>query len=207
MVAWTGVFIQYRLEWPLHLILNRECMGVYNRLFGFLAHTKRVGFELERVWPALMQNCYRRLPTRDNTWLGPMWSLRANMAFFVTNLTFYLQVDVVEVEYSLLQRTVSAAEDFEGVRRAHNHFLSTLRAKFFLDNFAIKESMRRLLRLVLGFCCLFNLHSDAVDLPKGEVQALKTAFEEEILFIFPTLERLAKELAMRLDYNGHYSNH
>lgn len=48
-----------RLEWPLHLVLTRETMETYNRLFRLLASVKRANLELERVWPILMQSRYR----------------------------------------------------------------------------------------------------------------------------------------------------
>lgn len=48
-----------RLEWPLHLVLTRETMHTYNRLFRLLASVKRASLELERVWPTLMQSRYR----------------------------------------------------------------------------------------------------------------------------------------------------
>lgn len=48
-----------RLEWPLHLVLTRETMQTYNRLFRLLASVKRASLELERVWPTLMQSRYR----------------------------------------------------------------------------------------------------------------------------------------------------
>ncbi|CAM9417035.1 unnamed protein product, partial [Choristocarpus tenellus] len=95
------------------------------------------------------------------------------------------KVDVVEVEYSLLRRTVSTSRDFEGVRRAHDNFLSTMRTKFYIDNLNIKESIQRLLRLVLAFCCLLNMQSDAANVPLVEVKALQVSFEEEIVFLFP----------------------
>lgn len=48
-----------RLEWPLNLVLTRETMQTYNRLFRLLASVKRASLELERVWPTLMQSRYR----------------------------------------------------------------------------------------------------------------------------------------------------
>lgn len=55
----TCCFLMGRLEWPLHLVLTREAMQTYNRLFRLLASVKRASLELERVWPTLMQSRYR----------------------------------------------------------------------------------------------------------------------------------------------------
>lgn len=37
---------------------------------------------------------HRGLADKEKAWLGPLWMLRARMAFFVSNLAFYLQVGV-----------------------------------------------------------------------------------------------------------------
>lgn len=58
-MRWRLVPIDGRLEWPLHLVLTRETMHTYNRLFRLLASVKRASLELERVWPTLMQSRYR----------------------------------------------------------------------------------------------------------------------------------------------------
>lgn len=205
MDSWSGLLLHYRLEWPLHLVLTQETMQTYNRLFQVVAKVKRANMELERVWPTLMQSRYRSLPNKDKSWLGPLWMLRARMAFFASNLAFYLQVDVVEAQYSVLKNTLAGVEDFVSLQRAHHQFLSTLRAKFYLDNLEISQGIGRALRHVLRFCCLFSLEGNVQDIHVGEVESLHEAFQDEMALLFPVLERLAKELAMRLDFNGHFS--
>eukprot|EP00903_Cladosiphon_okamuranus_P017746 g16336.t1 len=205
MDSWSGLCLQYRLEWPLHLVLTRETMKTYNRLFRLLASVKRASLELERVWPTLMQSRYRGMGDKEKTLLGPLWMLRARMAFFVSNLAFYLQVDVVEAAYKLLQSKLGAVRDFVSLQRAHQEFLATLRAKFYIDNLEISQGLGRALRHVLRFCCLFVVHGDATDILPAEVTALHDAFQDEMKILVPVLEKLAKELMMRLDYNGHFS--
>ncbi|CAB1118482.1 unnamed protein product [Ectocarpus sp. CCAP 1310/34] len=205
MDSWSGLCLHYRLEWPMHLVLTRETMQTYNRLFRLLACVKRANLELERVWPALMQSRYRGLANEEGAWLGPLWMLRARMAFFVSNLAFYLQVDVVEAAYTLLRSKLVTVRDFVSLQRAHQEFLATLRAKFYVDNLAIAQGLGRALRHVLRFCCLFSLHGNAKDILPSEVMALHDAFQDEMKLLVPVLEKVAKELMMRLDFNGHFS--
>ncbi|CAM9832246.1 unnamed protein product [Ectocarpus sp. 12 AP-2014] len=205
MDSWSGLCLHYRLEWPMHLVLTRETMQTYNRLFRLLACVKRASLELERVWPTLMQSRYRGLANEESAWLGPLWMLRARMAFFVSNLAFYLQVDVVEAAYTLLRSKLVTVRDFVSLQRAHQEFLATLRAKFYVDNLAIAQGLGRALRHVLRFCCLFSLHGDAKDILPSEVMALHDAFQDEMKLLVPVLEKVAKELMMRLDFNGHFS--
>eukprot|EP00904_Undaria_pinnatifida_P009331 jgi/Undpi1/5528/HiC_scaffold_2.g00805.m2 len=148
---------------------------------------------------------YSGQTNNEKAWLGPLWMLRARMAFFVTNLAFYLQVDVVEAAHTVLKAKLETVRDFVSLQRAHQDMLSTLRAKFYLDNLEISQGLGRALRHVLRFCCLFALHGDVKDISSSEVTALHQAFQDEMKILIPVLERLAKELAMRLDFNGHFS--
>lgn len=49
------------------------------------------------------------------------------------------KVDVVEAAYSLLQTKLESVRDFVTLHRAHQEFLATLRAKFYIDNLEISQ--------------------------------------------------------------------
>ena len=56
-----------------------------------------------------------------------LWKLRHHMLFFVSNLLFYLQVDVIDAEYEVLASTMRAGDaDFKTVLQAHKQFLSAI---------------------------------------------------------------------------------
>ena len=56
------------------------------------------------------------------------------MHFFISNLLYYLQVDVVDSEYARLTKDIAEARDFQEVLRAHRNFLSTLLRASLVDN-------------------------------------------------------------------------
>ena len=45
--------------------------------------------------------------------LMPLWRLRAHMAFLIDNLQYYLQADVLEVQWEALMATAKACDGFE----------------------------------------------------------------------------------------------
>lgn len=104
-----------------------------------------------------------------------------------------------------MKAKLETVRDFVSLQRAHQEMLSTLRAKFYLDNLDISQGLGRALRHVLRFCCLFAVHGNAKNIIPAEVTSLHQAFQDEMKILMPVLERLAKELAMRLDFNGHFS--
>lgn len=52
--------------------------------------------------------------------------------FIVNNLQYYLQVDVIEAQFSVLQKAVTAASEFEDIIKLHTKFLTDLMTKTFV---------------------------------------------------------------------------
>ena len=43
----------------------------------------------------------------------PLWRLRAHMAFLIDNLQYYLQADVLDVQWEALMSTAKTCDGFE----------------------------------------------------------------------------------------------
>lgn len=61
-----------------------------------------------------------------------MWTLRQKLMFLVNNLQYYLQVDVIEAEFSVLFKAVESANEFEDIIKVHHQFVSNLLSKTFV---------------------------------------------------------------------------
>ena len=61
-----------------------------------------------------------------------VWHLRNRLMFLVDNLQYYLQVDVLESQYTLLQSAVQATKDFEQIQKAHTLFQANILSQTFL---------------------------------------------------------------------------
>lgn len=61
-----------------------------------------------------------------------VWTLRQNLIFLVNNLQYYLQVDVIEAQFSVLLKAVQNANEFEDIIKVHHEFISNLLAKTFV---------------------------------------------------------------------------
>ena len=58
--------------------------------------------------------------------------LLLSISFIFMTVFLLFQVDVLEVQYAVLMKSLSRARDFESVRRAHDVFLSSLTQDCFL---------------------------------------------------------------------------
>lgn len=99
----------------------------YADVFTFLLRVKRVHFGLRQAWLCTVKQEQRQQRQQQRQRL-----LRAKMQFLIDNLQFYLHVDVVEVQFALLQDCIGRSHDFESVLLAHDKYLAALAQHCFL---------------------------------------------------------------------------
>lgn len=118
------ILLKYNVQWPLHLLFSPKVMERYNELFRFLLQIRRVQYDLQTVW------CYHREKKMGK--FSPMLQFRNQLMFLVDNLQYYLQVDVLESQFSILMNTVQKSKDFEHIQRAHTIFQANVMSLCFL---------------------------------------------------------------------------
>jgi hypothetical protein len=208
MQGWDRLRMNYVVEWPLHLVLTREALAEYGRLFALLFAVKRAAIELEQAWPELAQSRLLRAGEGSPS-LAPLLLLRAKTANFVSCLEYYLQVDVVEANYADLSRAVASAADFPSIQRAHSHFLSSIRHLSFIDVPMLSAAMDAPLCEARALCSLLATHTRSLSLgggpPLSEVQRLSLQFEDDMRTLLRRAGQVgAQQLLLRLNYNGYY---
>nr|CAD7441195.1 unnamed protein product [Timema bartmani] len=126
--GWTGLTLKYRVSWPLHLLFSESVLTNYNEMFRFLIRVKKVQIELHDVWISHMQTKTKKVSLCEPI----VWQLRKNLMFFVDNLQYYLQVDVLESQYMMMQSVINETKDFDLVQKAHSTFLANILSQSFL---------------------------------------------------------------------------
>uniref|UniRef100_A0A452Y1Y3 Gamma-tubulin complex component n=1 Tax=Aegilops tauschii subsp. strangulata TaxID=200361 RepID=A0A452Y1Y3_AEGTS len=122
--GWHSIALEYSVDWPLQLFFTPDVLSKYRKVFQYLIRLKRTQMELEKSWTAVMHQDHvdfsdyckdrknssatqlRRLRTK------PFWRVREHMAFLIRNLQFYIQVDVIESQWNVLQTHVQDSHDF-----------------------------------------------------------------------------------------------
>jgi gamma-tubulin complex component 4 len=59
--------------------------------------------------------------------------LRQHMSFLVDNIYAYLQLDVLESQWTALVQDINASQDFEEVRLLHDRYLANITDQCFLN--------------------------------------------------------------------------
>ena len=99
----------------------------YNTLFGLLINVRQAQVTLQRCWAQQMTH------KGSEYHLTLVRQLRSHMAFFIDNIQYYVQVDVIESQFSLLLESIRSTHDFETIQQAHCNFISSIFRQLFLQ--------------------------------------------------------------------------
>lgn len=131
------VQLKFKVKWPLHLFFSPLILKRYNELFRFLLQIRKLQNDLHAVW-----RMHRERKIAGNSTLA---LLRNKLLFLVDNLQYYLQVDVLESQFSILIAAVQNSKDFEYIQRAHSIFQANIMSLCFLLNTNVADASRVLL--------------------------------------------------------------
>ncbi|XP_020034493.1 gamma-tubulin complex component 4 isoform X3 [Castor canadensis] len=208
--GWAALGLSYKVQWPLHILFTPAVLEKYNVVFKYLLSVRRVQAELQHCWALQMQ----RKHLKSNQTDAVKWRLRNHMAFLVDNLQYYLQVDVLESQFSQLLHQINSTRDFESIRLAHDHFLSNLLAQSFILLKPVFHCLNEILDLCHSFCLLVSQNLGPLD-ERGAAQLsiLVKGFSRQSSLLFKILSSVRNhqinsdlaQLLLRLDYNKYYT--
>lgn len=115
--------LNFYVKWPLHLFFSPTVLENYSILFSFLLEIRNAQNELHLTWRK-----HRDWKLAGHSILS---QLRNKMLFFIDNLQYYLQYDVLETQFSHLMNSIQNS-NFESTQRAHNVFLANVMSSAFL---------------------------------------------------------------------------
>lgn len=147
--------------------------------------------------------------------------LRNNLIFAVDNLQYYLQVDVLESQYTIMENSMKNTRNFEDVQRAHSIFLANVMSQTFVLDGNIEKGnpVKKLIRLLLRLCNDFILQASVWELgnllarEKEELKTLSDTLDSLMDWLTKTLNRVRTQssgehlaqLLLRLDFNRWFS--
>lgn len=162
--GWDGIYLDYSIDWPLELFFTQEVLSKYCRVFQYLLRLKRTQMELDKSWASMMHQDHVEFskhvndsvnssrPQKRRQYLKPAWRVREHMAFLIRNLQFYIQVDVIESQWNVLQARIQNSNDFTELVGYHQEYLSALISQSFLDIGSVSRILDSIMKLCLQFC-------------------------------------------------------
>ncbi|KAL0056051.1 hypothetical protein WJX82_007204 [Trebouxia sp. C0006] len=216
---WDDVFLEYHVDWPLHLLLTPQVMAKYNVVFQYLLRLKRIQIDLESSWAVMRRQAGRSRDLPLHTRRLPLWHLRHHMAYIIANLQIYVQVDVIEAQSSVLSQCIANAQDFSEAERAHETFMDAVVTQSFLDMKAISQMLEGIFSLcqrLCGFVQRDDGSSDTDAADPDKIAGLAAEFKRRANMLYTLLQSnklqssqrapYLRQFLLRINYNGYVEN-
>ncbi|KAJ0878346.1 putative gamma-tubulin complex component protein [Helianthus annuus] len=222
--GWDGISLEYSVDWPLQLFFTEEVLTRYRRIFQYLLRLKRTQMELEKSWESVMQQGHldfaKRHNNREYTKTSqqrqqhprPMWWVREHMVFLIRNLQFYIQVDVIESQWNILQSHIKESSDFTDLVGFHQAYLSALISQSFLDIGSVSRILDGIMKLCLQFC--WKIENQEDDASIDELERITEEYNKKSNSLYTILRssRLAgsqrapflRRFLLRLNFNSYF---
>ncbi|GLT47189.1 hypothetical protein SLA2020_209010 [Shorea laevis] len=170
------------------LFFTQEVLSKYLRVFQYLLRLKRTQMELEKSWAA-----------------------RA-YGILIRNLQFYIQVDVIESQWNVLQSHIQDSQDFTELVNFHQEYLSALISQSFLDIGSVSRILDSIMKLCLQFC--WNIENQESSQNTTELERITEEFNKKSNSLYTILRssRLAgsqrapflRRFLLRLNFNSFF---
>lgn len=208
--SWLNLQLEFEIPSIFRILFDSDAISCYERIFSLLIKVRLVDHALERLWMGSS-----RLE-EDRTFC----QVRHSMHFFISNLLYYLQVDVIDSEFMELQSQLSRCDNFQGVLRHHRSFIASIVRLSMVDNSTVQEAIDRVLHVSLRFiavCRILHLQEEKVDnkirvpgfviIPPEEISSIRKDFFTQITFLFTILRQVeTRGFLFRIDFNGYFSS-
>lgn len=227
----TGVeafTLDYRVEWPVSLVVSRKSITKYQLLFRHLFHCKHVERQLCAVWQAHKQAKWE--PIYTTKWHAAAFCLRQRMLSFISNYSYYAMFEVIERQWHIFNQEMQTVKTIDNVLAIHNDFLETCLKDCLLTTPELLRSLAKLQAICVNFsnAMLRLIPSASVSIATQAEQNMKMHsqehFEEliknfdsnftlltlQLLINIQTISKTASEhhlsyLMSRLDPNDYYA--
>eukprot|EP01083_Nonionella_stella_P291017 990308_1 len=219
MKFWSRLNLEYRITNPMDIIFDSYDLERYNGLFHFLLLLRRAHFNVNNCWKQI--NVAMKLNVLELH--APIslciLSFSRRMLFFVSNLQFYIQFEVIDIEYKGLLNKINGTKNIELVMEAHQTFLHTLcRQCFLIGNDALWHYISKILCLVLQSTQLIANYIEKqrytnhyVKQFDSEIKCLQKSFDSSVAQWFESAKNISfnqqslyklQRLISQLNYNN-----
>ncbi|RUS78668.1 hypothetical protein EGW08_013556 [Elysia chlorotica] len=215
--------LSYTVKWPLNVILTRDCMKKYCKIFTFLLQLKRVVWTLKDVWHRLKRDALVVRGASRSTQFRHIQLHRQEMEHFVKAMQGYITSQVIHVSWQEFQTEL--AQPIAGLSQLqtrHQRYVDKAVAKCLLDKNAAKvmKVIQDIFYLILKFRSQLVSASWQSATPEGEathpnfeaILHTHKSFHQYSFFLFKVVNRLSQrgyqphlqELLLQLNFNDFY---
>jgi len=227
---WEHLAMTYRVEFPCNIVIRDIHSERYNVLFRWFLLLKRVHYGLLHCRYNLGTRFHevslfdyderksylerKKAADEQAERMTPIWMFYNQMHFFLSNVQYYLQIDVLDSEFDALIEIMEKSDDIEALHVAHERYLHRVCVQSFVyGDPLIRQQIRGMLHLITRF----TAQASKVNLDPiryKNVLRLADEFREKAEKLYRSTEEVASsnetyshlmKLVTRLDFNRYFS--
>lgn len=140
--------LDYKVKWPLSLIISRKCLTKYQILFRHLFYCKYVEKQLCNTW--LLHQSTKELNVQKM--FKSSYNLTQRMLNFTKNLVYNMSYEVLERKWLKFEHDLKNVQNFDELISIHNNFLDDcLKESLIMD-----QNLLKILSKINNTCLIFS---------------------------------------------------
>ena len=199
--------LQWKVEWPVTLVLNERCIAVYNKVFSYLMQIKRALYSVESLkfstiyhTPVSVAPNIRVYSSSDTTSMSVyekqhrMAILRARILHLLQHWHSFVMTSVIQSEKHVFSLKFASAQTLDDILTAHNFFLERILSLCLLDESnqaskLVQGTLKKIMTLTITFNLLWNCGIDLIQ--ERSLLKHESAFHECSEFLGRILKTIA----------------
>ncbi|KAH8110952.1 gamma-tubulin complex, DGRIP84/SPC97 component [Phellopilus nigrolimitatus] len=174
LLAIDAFVLDYKVKFPLSLVISRKTIVRYQLLFRFLLHLRHVEQALLAMWTEHTTAPWRgRVPAHPEfeRWRRHVFLLRARMLAFVQQILAFATAQVLEPNWRRLEATLARVGTVDELLRAHVDFLDTCLKECMLTSAKLIRAYERLITTCMTFALYNASFTKTVNQALGTLEA------------------------------------
>lgn len=144
----------YKVEWPLSLVLSKYALTKYQLLFRHLFHCKNLERLLSATWQTHQTS--KQLEVARGRAFSLSFQLRQRMLHFLHNFLYYMMFEVIEPNWHTMMERLKDVSNIDEVIAHHDAFLDTCMKECMLHN----PQLLKILTKLMSTCIIFANHTE-----------------------------------------------
>ncbi|XP_069680648.1 gamma-tubulin complex component 6 [Periplaneta americana] len=219
------IALQYKVSWPLNIILTEAALHKYDDVFGFLLRLRRISWVLEEDFHRLKRGAEDRTGLICSPQYHHVQLYRHEMTHFVRALQNYVTATVLQTSWVEFLQNLQNAQTLDDLYRTHVAYVKMVLFRCLLNkqSSSIQKALLDTLRMILKFHG--QLRSQAWQRKPGTshyqhpkfttLVQIYNCFHNLAVFTFKFATKLANtgyqphlfDLLQMLNMNGFYPEH
>jgi gamma-tubulin complex component 2 len=152
--GYQGLQLDVKVPFPISLVVSRKAIFRYQLLFRHLYSLRHTEDTLNHGWIECSKSfAWRTRSTsiKIEKWKTRVWTLRARMLGFTTQISYYCTAEVIEPRFAQFMAKLAQVDTVDALMQDHVDFLDTCLKECMLTNQRLLRTYAKLVKTCLSF--------------------------------------------------------